>query len=372
MLQIQQQMMSMFQVFSTAHTQQIAEERESRRLKEETEQHWREEESVRQQQIDEQRCAEQDRREEQRLETRRRDTPKLQPMEKGEDVEDYLEDFEAYVEDIQLEKEQWITYLRPLLNKECQDAITGLDAENCNNYDIGKETITDQWNTLLDRPGALQTLQRFQARFLKGVESLKEANEHYCVERIIQDLTGPAARFVQDKQPKLAKEAAKLADQFFFHNRSSPDDPRWSSILAAREGSNYSFGRQMGRKSRYSQSWRQNQHDSPDYGKSARVGGTKEKFQEGNREARSLHLSGEKKQIKCYSCSKWGHIANKCPAKLMAVLTPSKKPNLFIIEGTIQGKKFRQLILDSGADATIISEMAVPRALGSWLYPVTV
>ena len=44
----------------------------------------------------------------------------------------------------------------------------------------------------------------------------------------------------------------------------------------------------------------------------------------------------------------------------MAVLTPSKKPNPFIIEGTIQGKKFGQLILDSGADATIISEMAVP------------
>ena len=372
MLQIQQQMMSMFQVFSTAHTQQIAEERESRRLKEETEQHWREEESVRQQQIDEQRCAEQDRREEQRLETRRRDTPKLQPMEKGEDVEDYLEDFEAYVEDIQLEKEQWITYLRPLLNKECQDAIMGLDAQNCNNYDIGKETIIDQWNTLLVRPGALQTLQKFQARFLKGVESLKEANDHYCVERIIQDLTGPAARFVQDKQPKLAKEAAKLADQFFFDNRYSPDDPHWSSILAAREGSNYSFGRQMGRKSRYSQSWRQNQHDSPDYGRSARVGVTKEEFQEGNREDRSLRLSGEKKQIKCYSCSKWGHIANKCPAKLMAVLTPSKKPNLFIIEGTIQGKKFRQFILDSGADTTIISEMAVPGALGSWLYPVTV
>ena len=54
------------------------------------------------------------------------------------------------------------------------------------------------------------------------------------------------------------------------------------------------------------------------------------------------------------------HIASKCPAKLMAVLTPSKKPNPFIIEGTIQEKKFGQLILDSGADATVISEMAVP------------
>ena len=146
-------------------------------------------------------------------------------MEKGEDVEDYLEDFEAYVEDIQLEKEQWITYLRPLLNIECPDAIMGLDAETHNDYDIVKKMITDQLNTFHVRPGeaysnwrrktgqsycqALLTLQRLQARFLKGVESLKEANEHYCVERIIQDLTGPAARFVRDKQPKLAKEVAK-------------------------------------------------------------------------------------------------------------------------------------------------------------------
>ena len=70
------------------------------------EQHCREEESVRQRQIDKQRCAEQDRRVQQnlwqcshparRLETRKRDTPKLQPIGKGEDVEDYLEDFEAY------------------------------------------------------------------------------------------------------------------------------------------------------------------------------------------------------------------------------------------------------------------------------------
>ena len=261
------------------------------------------------------------------METQRRDTPKLQPMGKGEDIEDYPENFEAYVEDIRLEKEQWITYLRPLLNKECRDAIMGLDAENRNDYDIVKETITDQWNTLHIRPGAaysdwmrktgqsycqaLVTLQRLQAGFLKGVESLKEANERYCVERIIQDLPRPAARFIRDKQPKLAKEAAKLADQFFFDNRSSPDDPHWSSTKyfwpEDREGSNYSYGRQMGRKSRYSQSWRQNQHDNPDYGRSARVGVTKEEFQERNREDRSLHLSGEKKQIKCYSCSKWGH-----------------------------------------------------------------
>ena len=120
MLQIQQQMMMMFQAFSTVHTQQIAEERESRRLKE-TEQRWREE---------------------QRLE----EETHLNCSQWGKEKMLRITYFEAYVEDIQLEKEQWITYLMPLLNKECRDAIMGLDAENRNDYDTVKEMITDQWN----------------------------------------------------------------------------------------------------------------------------------------------------------------------------------------------------------------------------------
>ena len=95
--------------------------------------------------------------------------------------------------------------------------------------------------------------------------------------------------------------------------------------------------------------------------KLAKDGAEKNETKDGDKEEGSLKLSGDKKQVKYFACLKWGHIANKCSTKLLAVLTPRKKQNPFTIIGSIQGKKWGQLILDSGADVTVISEKAVPK-----------
>lgn len=68
-------------------------------------------------------------------------------------------------------------------------------------------------------------LQRLQARFLKTVTSLEEANELYCIEKIIQELPSSAAAFLHEKAPTGAAEAATLADLYFSDRNSSPDDP---------------------------------------------------------------------------------------------------------------------------------------------------
>lgn len=279
--------------------------------------------------------------------------------------------------ELQLDRERWLNYLRPLFNKECRDAVMGLDTEDRTNYDAVKWRIIGHWNSKHARPGGAYSnwtrekgqsfaqaelkLQRLQARFLKGVESLKEANELYRVERIIQELPGSAATFVRDKAPREAAGTARLADLYFFDRNSSPDDPRWikkKSYQERQEKPGY-YGRQERSGDSHYQPWRQHRRDDAE--KNEKPAEDEAEKEEGDKKDGSLKLSGDKKQVKCFACSQWGHMANKCPARLLAVLTPSRKQNPFVIEGTIQGKRFGQLILDSGADITVISEKAVPK-----------
>ena len=133
-----------FQIYgTTVHTQQMVEEREARKRNKEAERCCQEEKH-----------AEHERREEERrLETLRRDTPRMSPMEKGEDVEDYLELFETYVQSLQLDREKWLNYLQPLFNRECQDAVMGLDPEDRISYDAVKWRIIGHWDSKHARPG---------------------------------------------------------------------------------------------------------------------------------------------------------------------------------------------------------------------------
>lgn len=82
---------------------------EERRLKE-----LREAERIRLQEVrevEEQRRADNAcRREEKRLEQIRRDTPKMTPITPNSDVEECIELFEVYVEELQLEKYHWMSY----------------------------------------------------------------------------------------------------------------------------------------------------------------------------------------------------------------------------------------------------------------------
>lgn len=98
MLQLHEKMMVMFETFTTAHSQHITEEGESRQQKAKVE-------HIHQ----EQRCSEQVKEEEERqLDALRRDTPKMSPMGNAEDIEDYIEHFETYVQSLRLEKSQWL------------------------------------------------------------------------------------------------------------------------------------------------------------------------------------------------------------------------------------------------------------------------
>ena len=70
-------------------------------------------------------------------------------------------------------------------------------------------------------------LQRILFRFTKNAHSRAEVLDLMLTEKLLQTLPLSVAAHVRDKNPKSAKEAAKLADFFFQDRRSTPDHPRW-------------------------------------------------------------------------------------------------------------------------------------------------
>ena len=110
-----------------AHIREVEERRIAEVRQKEEEAHRRREEEER-------------RREERRLSNLRRDTPKMQPMTLDEEVEDYLEHFEVYMERIEVPRGGWMTHLWPLLNKSSRLTLKGLSRERQDDYDQVKES----------------------------------------------------------------------------------------------------------------------------------------------------------------------------------------------------------------------------------------
>ena len=71
-------------------------------------------------------------------------------------------------------------------------------------------------------------------------------------------------------------------------------------------------------------------------------------------------VSKRVKGTQCFHCHEWGHIAAGCPSKLMVVLAPLKRTNPFMVKGQIQETHYHDLIIDSGADMTVVHNEAVP------------
>ena len=160
-----------------------------------------------------------------------------------DDVEEYIELFEIYVEDLKIDGELWMSFLRPLLNTNCRDALLGLPAHKRNHYETVRELILDQCGIRHSRLGDTfcrfqrskgetfgqveRKLQRLLDQFMREKKTKREALDVIWMEKILQMLPLPAATHVRDKNSKSAMEAAKFADLFFADRHSTPDHPHW-------------------------------------------------------------------------------------------------------------------------------------------------
>ena len=74
--------------------------------------------------------------------------------------------------------------------------------------------------------------------------------------------------------------------------------------------------------------------------------------------------SEKAKGIQCYNCKEYGHISAKCPKKVMVIEEStfnSKKDKPNMIEGQIEGVVYKDMLLDLGADGTVVHWRVVPK-----------
>jgi len=186
--------------------------------------------------------------EEKQLEIRRRETPKLAPIKEGANVEDFLEEFETQMEDLQMPVDRWMPQLRPLLSVGMRDAIAILPQEARAEYATAKAKILEAygirqgrlgdrfWRAVKPRGVSYTSIcpkwMRLLKRYVGEDATYKKFVDAILREKLLQSLPTIAATHVRDKNPTTMTQAAVMADQFFEDRQSYPEHPRWQKRSA--------------------------------------------------------------------------------------------------------------------------------------------
>lgn len=313
--------------------------------------------------IEELRFQEKQRQEERLAENRRRDTPKMSRMTTDSDIDEYFQLFEVYVGDIKLEKQYWMSYLRPLLNDRCRTAFMAMEVDERGDYDLVKEHILNQCGTkqeclgsqywsLRRKKGQMfgdyrQVIVRLLTRLTKDHTTKREVLDVFTREKLLQSLPPVVATQIRDRAPKTADDVIRLADTFFMNCNSSPDDPRWQK-KQSRWGPDKreSFG-----KKEHSDDTQSRKNDQKSDRDDGRVDAQREKGP----------VKFVDKIRKCFECGEAGHIASRCPTRVNLVLSQvRKRDDTFVISGKLAGKEYNDLLVDTGADMTVVKAETVP------------
>ena len=321
---------------------------------------------------------------ERREEKRRNAIPKLAPMTAEADVLEYLESFEENMGKRGIDREEWSIHLSPLLNDDCRLVTLHLEPEERADYDTVKEELISNspnnarragetfWS--LERkkgqtfPQVARILTRLSQRFAVK-DTVKESLDQFVIEKLLQMLPRQAATSIREKQPSTSREAARLAQLYFQDRHSDPDDPKWS------RGSNWREKRKDGeRQSRY---YRQEEHRQwkEDKGAHAQKKDSEETSKKEHadrtdrREEKKHYGSGwqRRKGPQCYECQGYGHMRDKCPNRVLLVQSPKKilrhqeVKNPWMVSGIVNGVEVEDILLDSGADVSVMSSAIVPK-----------
>jgi hypothetical protein len=84
----------------------------------------------------------------------RRDIPKIAPMDKDTDVDEYLEVFEGLMQKLGKAEHLWSSYLQPVMNNTCRTVFTSMPQDKRDDYKELKKALMSTCSTEHIRVGA--------------------------------------------------------------------------------------------------------------------------------------------------------------------------------------------------------------------------
>lgn len=374
MLAMQQQFADLFKMQMDQQKMQLEQQMQQQKLQmEQQERYWQAQQEKEKEDREKERQRWQyqlDKDKEERKRREKNDIPKLAPMDSSTDVEEYLEVFEGLMKKLQKTEELWSSYLQPVMNNACRTVFTSMPQDKREDYEELKKALLTTCSTEHIRVGAAfwtyerqkgqtfpqmeRKLTRLGHRFAKK-NTVEETIDAFVMEKLLQSLPTPAATYVRRTEPETAAKAAKAAEEFFKDSGYSPDHPRWSWKPTHR-WSKEDRGEPKNDNNQEKQTQEQ-QKGSKDYE-------TRTRFD------KKIDMSkywDKEKGPQCFECQAWGHLRSKCPSRVMLVTSPKKdrppparnKP--WTVTAKINGKEVHDLLLDSGAEMTVMSSEVVPR-----------
>ena len=316
--------------------------------------------------------------------------PKIAAMTKETEISEYLEMFEENMGRKEIPRCEWCGHLTPLMNDECRSITSHMEPEDKLEYKKLKEELINASSSSSRRAGeSFWTLERKKGQNFSQVarnltrlihrfaekDTVKESLDQVVTEKLLQMLPKSAATSIREKEPKSSKEAARLAEYYFQDRNMDLDDPRWLKRADSRD-----FRRGMGEpfqrhhrerfdKGRRYGDDRPSQEKIADHPRKER--GDLIKKEDGDKRSDNQNekrLTDGKPQRKrgpqCFECQGWGHMRDKCPSRVLFVHLPRKPKGAgrepWSIRGKINGTPVENMILDTGAAITVVSEEMLP------------
>lgn len=300
-------------------------------------------------------------------------------IDQDQTIAEYLVGFEKIMRERGTPQSKWTAILPSLLNRKYSQALTNLDEDDTNDYEIVRETLmaVDVEDLLMaprrffeankkqgdDFQRFLQKLETYWNHVTKKIETLKKMRQLTVMERFITFLPHQCASIVRDKKPETPNAALNYAREYFIQRGWSIRDYLGHGRWADQSGP----GRRDGRDGRrnYNGGYRQGQRQQT----RTRDEGDRHESPKETTEASQEKDSGDQKRQQdrksvfkptCYECGKVGHTKRFCRSKpdvnLVNYLGYVKMDKLLKTRGTIEGKEAAEIALDTGADVSVVCD----------------
>ena len=294
------------------------------------------------------------------------DNIKLAKLSEEDDVEAFLTTFERLMEAYTVDQSQWAFKLAPQLTGKAQQAYAALPVDEAKDYslvkaailhryDINAETYRQRFRTATKSRDEsyrelVVRLQDLLQKWTKECTTMDELRERIVMEQFFNATSADVRLWVKERNPKTAKEAGELADQFMQARRQARDwtKPTEGNPSDKRTGS----------------------AGQPRCFTCGKVGHLSWQCRKKSAADAETQNQGSSKHIpKCYNCNQRGHIASRCPHNALYCKEKSGTRRGGILEGwrvqrsgQVEGKPVRDILLDTGCSRTIVRKELVPES----------